>query len=49
VRDPHAVGDADVLALRAHLSAAAVVGLTESLALLDGFTRVDLILARAEA
>jgi len=49
VHDPHGVGEADVAALRAGLSAAQVVGLTESLALLDGFTRVRLILAGPEA
>jgi alkylhydroperoxidase family enzyme len=49
VRDPQAVDDDDVQAMRGDLSAAQVVGLTEALALLDGFTRVELILARREA
>ena len=44
VRDPHAVTDDDVAALRGPLSVAQVVGLTELLALLDGFTRFRLIL-----
>lgn len=49
VRDPQAVDDDDVQAMRGDLSVAQVVGLTEALALLDGFTRVELILARGEA
>ena len=44
VRDPHAIGDDDVAALRDSRSVAEVVGLTELLALLDGFTRFRLIL-----
>ena len=45
VRDPHAVSDAHVAAVRDVLSIAQVVGLTEMLALLDGFTRFRLILS----
>ena len=45
VRDPHAVTDAHVEALRAFLSVPQIVGLTELLALLDGFMRFRVILA----
>lgn len=45
VRDPQGVTDAHVAALGASLSPAQIVGLTEALALLDGFTRFRLILA----
>jgi hypothetical protein len=44
VRDVHAVADADVEDLRRWLSVRQVVGLTELLALLDGFGRFRLIL-----
>src|SRR5262245_17178014 len=44
VRDPHAVTDGHVAALRERLTVPEVVGFTEALALLDGFTRFGLIL-----
>ena len=49
VRDPHGVSDAHVAALRDFLSTAQVVGFTEMLALLDGFTRFRLILSAGAA
>ena len=49
VRDPHGVTDDDVVALRGALSIAQVVGLTEMLALLDGFTRLRLIFGTGQA
>jgi len=49
VRDPHGVTDEHVAALRAFLSVPQVVGLTELLALLDGFTRFRLILGAGAA
>jgi hypothetical protein len=49
VRDPHAVTDAQVAALREHLTIPQVVGLTEMLALLDGFTRFRMILSDGTA
>lgn len=49
VRDPHGVTDEHVAALRGSLSVAQVVGLTEVLALLDGFTRFRLILETGAA
>jgi hypothetical protein len=48
VRAPHGVTDGDVAALQATLSVPQVVGLTEALALLDGFTRFRLILGAPE-
>ena len=48
VRDPHGVTDGDIEALWATLSVPQVVGLTEALALLDGFTRFRLILGAAQ-
>jgi hypothetical protein len=45
VRDPRAVTDDHVTALRGFLSVPQVVGLTEMLALLDGFARFRLILS----
>ena len=47
VRDPHAVVDSDVAALR--MPAPQLIGFVESLALLDGFTRAGLILGGAES
>jgi alkylhydroperoxidase family enzyme len=44
VRDPHGVTGDDVAALCVHLGVPQVVGLTELLALLDGFTRMRLVL-----
>lgn len=49
VRDAHGVSDAHVAALRDFLSISQVVGLTEMLALLDGFTRFRLILSAGAA
>jgi hypothetical protein len=45
VRDPHGVTDAHVASMRDFLSIPQVVGLTEMLALLDGFMRFRLILS----
>ena len=45
VRDPHGVTDAHVASLWEFLSVPQVVGLTEMLAVLDGFTRFRLILS----
>ena len=49
VRAPHAVTDGHVTALREFLSVSQLVGLTELLALLDGFTRFRLILSHGAA
>ena len=49
VRDPHDVTDGHVAALREFLSIPQVVGLTEMLALLDGFTRFRMILSNGAA
>ena len=49
VRDPHGVTDAHVSGLWEFLSVPQVVGLTEILAVLDGFTRFRLILSGGAA